>query len=133
MGYRSGMEAAPVDEISVDRQTGGGMFPFELRRQTSAVPVREGVRLEIADLRDGLGFVHGTRAREAEIPPGAVALHPVKGRLPTLLVHRCPTQRKPKLGPRVSAGFHEGKVFAVCDESIRKRKSRDQRAMTRAF
>ena len=127
------MKALRVDEVSLDRHAGGGVFPFKLRRKTRAVPIRVGVRFEIAHVSDGLGFVHGSKTGKREIPPGAVALHPVKRRLPALFVHRGPAERKPEFRTGISAGFHEGEIFAVCDQAIRERKCGHERAVARAF
>ena len=107
------MKALRVDEVSLDRQLGGRVFPFKLSGKARAVPIRVCVRLEIADVSDGFGFVDGPKTGESEIPPRAVPLRPVERRLPTLLVHRGPAERKPEFRSRVAAGFHEGEILAI--------------------
>ena len=111
------MKSFVLNEISIHRHIRGGAFPFELGRQTRAAPIREGVRFEITDVRDRLGFVDRTKTGEREIPPRAVAFVPIKRRLPALFVHRRPAERKPKLRARVTAGFDEFEIFAVRDRT----------------
>src|SRR5207249_2259383 len=56
------MKALPVDEVTVDRNSAAGVFPFELCRQTRAVPVRISIRFEITDVRDRFGFFHAPKS-----------------------------------------------------------------------
>ena len=50
------MEAFALNEISVHRKIGCGAFPFELGWKPSTGPVCVGVRFEITEMRDGLGY-----------------------------------------------------------------------------
>src|SRR5438067_12113198 len=101
------MEALIVDKISTDWQIGSGAFPFELCRQTRARPVRIRIRFEIAEVRNRFCFVDRSKTGECEIPPRAIAFDLVKAMAIALLVDRCPTERKPTIRLRVTAGCHD--------------------------
>src|SRR5439155_24211840 len=99
----SRMKRFVLDKISFNRTIGRCAFPFKLGWEASAGPISIGIGFEITDVRHRLGFIDGTKTGKRKIPPGALAIHPVKRRLPMLFVHSHPAQREPKLGPRVSA------------------------------
>ena len=87
------MKQFGFDEIALDWTTQRCALPFELCWESSASPVRIRVRFEIADVRDRFRVINGAKTGEREIPPGPVALCPVKRRGPALFVHSHPAER----------------------------------------
>ena len=87
------MEEFGLDEIAFDRTIHCGALPFELGREACPSPVGIRVGFEIADVRDRLGLIDAAQTGECEIPPGPVAVYPVKRRVPALFVHSLPAER----------------------------------------
>src|SRR5947209_1527599 len=104
---RSRMKMLVFDEISIDREIRGGVFPLKLGGQTRACPICKCIGFEITDVRNGFVFIDGTKTRKREIAPRAVALRPIEWRLPALLVDRCPAKRQPKLRPVITVICNE--------------------------
>ena len=127
------MKTLRVDEVAFDGQSRTRSFPFELRRQSRAAPVRVGVCLEIADVGHRFGFVDRSKAGKGEVPPGAVALDPIERRFPALLLHRGPAERKPELGAAVTSSFNKVEIFAIRHWPGGKRERSHEGAMLRAF
>src|SRR2546430_8704380 len=127
------MKHFALDKITVDVDLRRGTLPFEFGRQTRSAPIRERVGFEITDVGYGLIFIDGSKSGEREMPPSVIMSCPVKRRLPALLIHGGPAERKPEFGPHVAVIFNESDVIAVGDRTRRQRKFRDERAMTRAF
>src|SRR5678816_3438907 len=85
------MEEFVFNEVAFDWTIQRRAFPFELRREARASPVSKRVSFKITNMRDRPGLIDGAQTGECEIPPGAVALCPVKRRVPALFVHSHPT------------------------------------------
>ena len=102
--------------MSIFRRT----FPFKFGRQPRAAPVRKSVGFEITDVRDRFVWIDRAKSGESEIPPFAVALHPVKRRLPPPVAVRSPSSSltKARIPDAIAAGLDELEIFAVGDRPI---------------
>src|SRR5215472_12985774 len=126
---RSGMKQFLFDKIALDWMTYRCALPLEFSRETDARPISVRVGFEVADMRDRLELIDRTKTREGEIPPRALALHPVKRRVPTLFVYRHPAERQPEFRPAVAIVLDECDVFAICDRPCCQRKRGNKRLM----
>src|SRR5262245_25173447 len=93
------MKMAAFQEVSHHLHSASGCLPFRLRRQTSACPAREGIRLVIADMADRLSPIERPQSCKGHHLPLAGLLSPVKGRAPALGLARGPAVRKPQFWP----------------------------------
>src|SRR5690349_11008607 len=97
------MHPPRIDERAIDRRAVRRELPFRFRRQTSAGPTRERIRLEIAHVTDWIVRSERLIAGQRELDPFAPVTLPVQRRGPASLADRRPTVREPKLRPSVAA------------------------------
>src|SRR5262245_34806836 len=127
------MKQLGLDEISFDRTTRRGALPFELSRESCASPVGVRVGFEIANMRDRLGFIDGTKTGQCKVPPGAIAFCPVKRSVPVLFVQSNPAERQPEFRSAVTVILYKRDVFAICDGPCRQRKGGNECLVTGFF
>src|SRR4051812_35059682 len=107
------MKTAALEKISTDRLGGSGYFPFSFRREPRARPLCVGVSFVVAHVANRFVEPNAPPAGQRVIPPLAIALLPVKGRVPRVRGELIPTIREPKLRVLVAAIVDELEILAI--------------------
>src|SRR5579883_2915380 len=113
------MQNPMIEKVALDREAGGGAFPFGLARQAMAGPAGEGIGLVMAHVHDRRERIERPETREREFGPALAVALPIKRRLPSAGADRRPAVAQPELGPAIAAVGDEGEIVAVGDEPRR--------------